>query len=60
MKEKSLAETAPFLRSPVSYRKFLVSSVIGSTAVEIGRVPASLQKKIRLNSLHPDRISLSK
>ena len=46
MKRESLFESNPYLRDPGSYADQMVASISSSTAVEIGRIKASLKKAI--------------
>jgi hypothetical protein len=46
MKKQTLLYTNPHLRDQKKCRKGLVDNVLTSTAVEIGRIPKALRKKL--------------
>ncbi len=56
--DKPLIETNPYLRDPEQYEKSLFINVTTSTAVELGKVPASMIRALK-NKKRPLFINLN-
>ena len=50
MATKTLLDINPYLHDPVHYEQFLVINVGGSTAIELGRLTASILRTLSASS----------
>jgi len=48
---KKLIDTNPHLRNPKKFKKALLINVLSSTAIEIGKIPPSMRRKLRKRKL---------
>ena len=51
MKSEKLIHTNPHLRDPKKFKEALLRNVLSSTAVEIGKIPPSMRRKLKKRKL---------